>query len=65
MIIALLTDFGLRDPYVAATKGVIASRCGARIEDLSHEIPPFDVWSAAFFLRACVPYWRPGRSSWW
>ena len=25
--IALLTDFGTRDPYVAAMKGVIASRC--------------------------------------
>jgi S-adenosylmethionine hydrolase len=59
-IIALLTDFGLRDPYVAAVKGVIRSRCDARLEDLSHDIAPFDVWSAAFFLRACVPYWPAG-----
>ena len=59
-LIALLTDFGLRDPYVAAMKGVIASRCDARIEDLSHEIAPFDVWSGAFFLRAVVPYWPVG-----
>jgi S-adenosyl-L-methionine hydrolase (adenosine-forming) len=59
-LIALLTDFGLRDPYVAAMKGVIASRCGARVEDLSHEIAPFDVWSGAFFLRAAVPYWPAG-----
>ena len=59
-IIALLTDFGTRDPYVAAMKGVIAGRCGARIEDLSHDIPPFDVWAGAFFLRAVVPYWPVG-----
>ena len=59
-IIALLTDFGLRDPYVAAMKGVIASRCDARIEDLSHEVAPFDVWSGAFFLRDVVPYWPAG-----
>ncbi len=59
-LIALLTDFGTRDPYVAAMKGVIASRCDARILDLSHEIEPFDVWAGAFFLRAVVPYWPAG-----
>ncbi len=59
-VIALLTDFGTRDPYVAAMKGVIASRCAARIEDLSHEIAPFDVFGAAWFLRAIVAYWPAG-----
>jgi S-adenosylmethionine hydrolase len=58
--IALLTDFGTRDPYVAAMKGVIASRCEAGIEDLTHEIAPFDVWEAAFFLRDVVAYWPEG-----
>jgi S-adenosylmethionine hydrolase len=58
--IALLTDFGTRDPYVAAMKGVIASRCEARIADLTHEIGPFDVWEAAFFLRDVVAYWPEG-----
>ena len=58
--IALLTDFGTRDPYVAAMKGVIASRCEARIADLTHEIAPFDVWEAAFFLRDVVAYWPEG-----
>src|SRR3954465_8790246 len=62
--IALLTDFGTRDPYVAAMKGVIASRCEHRQEclchtivDLSHDIAPFDIWEAAFFLRDVVRYW--------
>ena len=58
--IALLTDFGTRDPYVAAVKGVIAARCDARIEDLSHEIAPFDVFGAAWFLRSVVDYWPKG-----
>jgi S-adenosyl-L-methionine hydrolase (adenosine-forming) len=58
--IALLTDFGTRDPYVAAMKGVIASRCQAHIADLTHEIAPFDVWEAAFFLRDVVAYWPEG-----
>jgi S-adenosylmethionine hydrolase len=65
--IALLTDFGTRDPYVAAVKGVIASRCEHRQEclchivDLTHDIAPFDVWEAAFFLRDVVRYW-PART---
>ncbi len=58
--IGLLTDFGTRDPYVAAMKGVIAARCEAAIEDLSHGIAPFDVFEAAWFLRASAPYWPAG-----
>lgn len=57
--IALLTDFGTRDPYVAAMKGVLASRTEARIADLSHEITAFDVLEAAWFLRTIVAYWPP------
>src|SRR4051794_9326016 len=51
MRIALLTDFGTRDPYVASMKGVIAARTEAAIHDLSHEIEPFDVFGAAWFLK--------------
>ena len=57
MTIALLTDFGTRDPYVAAMKGVIASMTAAPMVDLSHDIAPFDVWEAAWFLRAIARYW--------
>src|SRR4051794_21458742 len=64
MHIALLTDFGTRDPYVAAMKGVIASRVYRqeclRYIDLTHEIAPFDVWEAAFFLRDVVRFWPAG-----
>jgi S-adenosylmethionine hydrolase len=49
--IALLTDFGTRDAYTGILKGVIASRAPeARIIDLTHEIPPGDVRSAALHL---------------
>jgi S-adenosyl-L-methionine hydrolase (adenosine-forming) len=58
--IALVTDFGTRDPYVAAMKGVIASRTDAAIHDLTHEIAPFDVLEAAWFLRSVVSYWPAG-----
>jgi S-adenosyl-L-methionine hydrolase (adenosine-forming) len=49
-IIGLLTDFGQRDPYVAAMKLVIAERCDADILDLGHEIHPQGIEEAAFFL---------------
>ncbi|HEY2092840.1 MAG TPA: SAM-dependent chlorinase/fluorinase [Thermoanaerobaculia bacterium] len=55
--IALLTDFGTRDPYVAAVRGVLASRCDARVDDLTHEIEPFDVFEAAWFLNIAAKWW--------
>jgi S-adenosylmethionine hydrolase len=58
--IALLTDFGTRDPYVAAMKGVLASRCDAAIHDLTHEIAPHDVLEAAWFLKPVVAFWPRG-----
>ena len=58
--IALLTDFGTRDPYVAAMKGVIAARTDVAVHDLGHDIAPFDVLEGAWFLRTVVPYWPAG-----
>jgi S-adenosylmethionine hydrolase len=58
--IALLTDFGTRDPYVASMKGVLASRTDARIADLTHEIDPFDVFGAGWFLATAWRWWPEG-----
>jgi S-adenosylmethionine hydrolase len=53
-IITLLTDFGARDYFVGAMKGVILSlNPDATIVDLTHEIPPQDIQAAAFNLLAC------------
>ena len=50
-IIGLLTDFGLRDPYVAEVKGVIYSvHPRARVVDLLHQVEPFEVWQAAYVV---------------
>src|SRR5260221_14264807 len=57
MRLALLTDFGTVDPYVAVMKGVLASRTDAAIHDLTHEIPALDVFAAAWFLATVVPWW--------
>jgi len=54
MPIALLTDFGTRDHYVAAMKGAILSiNPQAAIIDITHEIEPQNIKSAAFTLLAC------------
>jgi S-adenosylmethionine hydrolase len=60
MPIALLTDFGTRDPYVAAMKGVLATRTVTPVLDLTHDIAPFDVFGAAWFLGTIVQYWPAG-----
>ncbi|HEX7901578.1 MAG TPA: SAM-dependent chlorinase/fluorinase [Planctomycetota bacterium] len=60
-VVALLTDFGLRDPYVGVMKGVILTICpGARIVDLCHEIPPQDVATASRLLAGNAAYFPEG-----
>lgn len=56
-LITLLTDFGLRDHFVAAMKGVIFSiNHDAEIVDISHLVPPQDVFHAAFLLKNVYAY---------
>jgi S-adenosylmethionine hydrolase len=53
MPVTLLTDFGASDYYVAAMKGVILGRNPQTpIVDITHEVPPQDVRTAAFVLFA-------------
>jgi len=50
-IVTLTTDFGLRDHYVGAMKGVILGICPqAQIVDISHEVRPFQIAEAAFLI---------------
>lgn len=60
-IITLTTDFGTRDGYVAAMKGVIlALNPNARLVDISHEIEPQNVAQAAFVLGTTCPFFPKG-----
>jgi S-adenosylmethionine hydrolase len=60
-IITLTTDFGTRDWYVAAMKGVILGiNPAARIVDLTHEIQSHNVLEGALFLRGSARYFPPG-----
>ncbi len=59
--IALLTDFGANEPYAAQLKGVILGRCpGASIVDVTHEVEPFNLAQAAFFLASTRPWFPAG-----
>lgn len=58
--ICLLTDFGLEDNYVGVLKGVIRSIAPeAEMIDLTHGVPPQDVFAGAFLLEKSVDYCPP------
>ncbi len=60
-VIALLTDFGLRDHYVGAMKGVILGICpDVTLVDISHDVPPHDVVAGALELAASYRYFPAG-----
>jgi S-adenosylmethionine hydrolase len=60
-IITLLSDFGLKDPYVAEMKAVILRISpDARIIDISHLIPKFNVRIGAFTLASATPHFPDG-----
>lgn len=60
-VIAMLTDFGVRDHYVGTMKGVILGICpDATLVDISHDLPPHDVLAGALELGAAYRYFPPG-----
>ena len=60
-VVALLSDFGFRDHYVGAMKGVVLNICPeATLVDISHEIPAHDVLTAALELAAAYRYFPAG-----
>ena len=59
--IALITDYGTRDFYVGALKGVIASIAHATtVIDVTHDIEPHNVLHGAFVLRQVWPSFPAG-----
>src|ERR1700674_5588500 len=60
-VIALLTDFGMRDHYVGTMKGVMLGICPeATFVDISHDLPPHDVMAGALELAAAYRYFPAG-----
>lgn len=59
-VITLLTDFGTADYFVGAVKGAILSvNPAAVIADITHEVPPQDVETAAFTILAAYDTFPP------
>lgn len=55
------TDFGLEEPAVASMKGVAYGVSpDLRMFDITHEIPAFNIWEAAYRLNQTARYWPPG-----
>jgi S-adenosylmethionine hydrolase len=60
-VIALMTDFGLGDGDVGVMKGVIAGITPqAHLIDITHDVAPQNVPSAAWILASAYPYFPAG-----
>jgi len=60
-VIALLTDFGTRDHYVGAMKGVMLDICpDVTLVDVTHDVAPHDIHGAALELAAAYRYFPRG-----
>jgi len=54
-IICLVSDFGLEDTWVGVCHAVIVRECpDARVVDLAHHIPPYDIRTGAFVAASGV-----------
>lgn len=57
----LQSDFGIEDGAVSAMKGVARMVSdNIFISDLTHDIPPYDIWVASYRLYQTVKYWPKG-----
>lgn len=59
--IVFQSDFGLKDGAVSAMKGVaIEVDRDLKLYDLTHEIPAYNIWEAAYRLEQTASYWPRG-----
>ena len=55
------TDFGLKDGAVSAMKGVaFGVDRTLPLQDLTHEIPAYNIWEASYRLYQTLNYWPKG-----
>ena len=60
-ILVLASDFGLTEHYVATMKGVAYSvDSELQVQDLTHQIEPFDIWQASYQLTSTMNFWPAG-----
>ncbi|PWU03749.1 MAG: hypothetical protein C5B52_02800 [Bacteroidetes bacterium] len=60
-ILVFQTDYGLKDGAVSAMKGVsMGVSKDLKIFDITHEIPAYNIWEAAYRLEQTARYWPRG-----
>lgn len=60
-MVVFQSDFGLKDGAVSAMKGVaMGVSADLKLFDLTHEIPAYNIWEAAYRLEQTVMYWPAG-----
>ena len=60
-VVGLLTDFGRSEPFVGLMKARILEACPeASLVDLTHELPPYGIEAAAFWIDRAFPCFPPG-----
>jgi S-adenosylmethionine hydrolase len=60
-ILVFQSDFGLKDGAVSAMKGVaMGVSADLKMFDLTHEIPAYNIWEAAYRLQQTAAYWPAG-----
>ncbi|MFN3813890.1 MAG: S-adenosyl-l-methionine hydroxide adenosyltransferase family protein [Aquificaceae bacterium] len=60
-LVALITDFGTKDGFVGAMKGVMLSiNPKIDIVDVTHEVEPFNIFEGALILKAHYKYFAKG-----
>ncbi len=60
-VLVFQSDFGLKDGAVSAMKGVaMGVSNNLKIFDLTHEIPAYNIWEAAYRLQQTAQYWPAG-----
>lgn len=59
--VVFLSDFGSSDGAVSAMHGVADQVSNdLKLEDLTHDIPQFNIWEASYRLAQTLPYWAAG-----
>ncbi len=60
-LLTFTTDFGTRDHYAGAMKGVVATVApDVRVVDITHDVPSFDIAAGAFAIAQAYPCFPEG-----
>lgn len=60
-IVVFQSDYGLKEGGASIMHGIaLQQSVDLQIHDLTHQIPPFDIWEASYRLKQTIPFWPQG-----